>query len=107
MDITGICDGSLWRCASGRALVIVAGDRNDLYAGEPVELAGQIARVAGPLNPGEFDYRAYLRSKGIRLRIVVDNSAGIGRRSSRQRLALHSLAGARCAAMPKPVGRSA
>ena len=57
----------------------MAGDRNrnDLFAGQPVELAGQMARVAGPLNPGEFDYRAYLRSQGIRLRIVVDNAAGI------------------------------
>ena len=79
VEITGISDGSLWQGASGRALVIVAGDRNrnDLFAGQPVELAGQMARVAGPLNPGEFDYRAYLRSQGIRLRIVVDNAAGI------------------------------
>ena len=79
VEITGISDGSLWQGASGRALVIVAGDRNrnDLFAGQPVELAGQMARVAGPLNPGEFDYRAYLRSRGIRLRIVVDNAAGI------------------------------
>ncbi|MGO8903788.1 MAG: ComEC/Rec2 family competence protein [Isosphaeraceae bacterium] len=77
VEITGISDGSLWQGASGRALVIVAGDRNDLFAGQPVELAGQMARVAGPLNPGEFDHRAYLRSRGIRLRIVVDNAAGI------------------------------
>ncbi|MGA7496043.1 MAG: ComEC family competence protein, partial [Isosphaeraceae bacterium] len=77
VEITGISDGSLWQGASGRAMVIVAGDRNDLFAGQPVELAGQMARVAGPLNPGEFDYRAYLRSQGIRLRIVVDNAAGI------------------------------
>ena len=79
VEITGISDGSLWQGASGRALVIVAGDRNrnDLFAGQPVELAGQMARVAGPLNPGEFDYRAYLRSQGIRLRIVVDSAAGI------------------------------
>jgi competence protein ComEC len=77
LEITGISDGSVWQGASGGALVIVAGVRNDLYAGQPVELAGQLARVAGPLNPGEFDHRAYLRSRGIRLRITVDNSAGI------------------------------
>ncbi len=79
VTITGICDGSLWRGASGQALVSVVGDRDDLYAGEPVELAGQIAQVAGPLNPGEFDYRAYLRAQGIRLRISVDNPAGVSR----------------------------
>jgi competence protein ComEC len=77
VEITGISDGSLWQGASGRALVIVAGERNDLYAGQPVELAGQMARVAAPLNPGEFDHRAYLRARGVRLRIVVDNPAGI------------------------------
>ncbi len=76
-EVTEISAGSLWQGASGRALVIVEGERNDLYAGQPVELAGQIARVAGPLNPGEFDHRAYLRAQGIRLQFVVDNSAGI------------------------------
>ena len=79
VTITGICNGSLWRGASGQALVSVVGDHDDLYAGEPVELAGQLAQVAGPLNPGEFDYRAYLRAQGVRLRISVDNLAGVSR----------------------------
>ena len=57
VDVTEVTDGSRWRAASGRVIVIVAGDRTDLRAGQPVEAAGQLARVAGPLNPGEFDYR--------------------------------------------------
>ncbi len=77
LDITGIFDGILWQGASGRALVIAAGDRRDLHAGQPVELAGQITGIAGPLNPGEFDHRAYLRARGIRLRVVVDTLTGI------------------------------
>ena len=77
VEITGVSSGTLWQGASGRAMVTLTGDRGDLYAGEPVELAGQIARVAGPLNPGEFDYRAFLRTQGIRLRLSVDNPDGI------------------------------
>ncbi len=77
VKLTRISDGSRWRGASGQALVTVAGDRGDLHAGEPVELEGQIARVAGPQNPGEFDYRAYLRGRGIRLRMSVDAPGGI------------------------------
>ncbi|MGO9600161.1 MAG: ComEC/Rec2 family competence protein [Isosphaeraceae bacterium] len=77
LEITEISDGSRWHCASGRTLLIAAGDRTDLHAGQPVELAGQLARVAGPLNPGEFDGRAYLRAQGIRLRLVVDDPAGL------------------------------
>src|SRR5262245_9623984 len=62
LEITEISDGSRWSAASGRALMIVAGDRTDVYAGQPVEVAGRLAKVPGPLNPGEFDYRSFLRS---------------------------------------------
>jgi competence protein ComEC len=77
MEVTAVTDGSRWRSASGRGIVIVAGDRSDILAGQPVEAAGQLARVAGPLNPGEFDYRSYLRAQGIRLRLSADEPAGI------------------------------
>ena len=76
MDVTEVSDGSRWRAASGRVIVIVAGDRTDLHAGQPVEAAGQLARVAGPLNPGEFDYRSFLRAQGIRLRLSIDEPGG-------------------------------
>ena len=81
VEMTGVTDGSRWRAASGRVIVIVAGDRTDLRAGQPVEAAGQLARVAGPLNPGEFDYRAFLRAQGIRLRLSIDEPGGICRDS--------------------------
>jgi competence protein ComEC len=77
MDVSEVTDGSRWRTASGRVIVIVAGDRSDLLVGQPVEAAGQLSRVAGPLNPGEFDYRSFLRAQGIRLRLSVDEPTGI------------------------------
>jgi competence protein ComEC len=77
VDVIAVADGRSWRSASGRVLAIVAGHRADLRAGDPVEAAGQLARVAGPLNPGEFDYRAFLRAQRIRLRLSIDEPEGI------------------------------
>jgi competence protein ComEC len=59
--------------------VFVAGDRTNVRAGQGVEAAGQLARVARPLNPGEFDYRAFLQAQGIRLRLTVDTAEGLWR----------------------------
>jgi competence protein ComEC len=43
----------------------------------PVEAAGRLEVIPGPLNPGEFDRRAYLRGQGIRLRLVVSDPHGV------------------------------
>ena len=68
VDLTTISDRERWRAISGRAMVIVVGDRGGIRAGEPIEAIGQLARIPGPLNPGEFDYRGFLRGQGIDLR---------------------------------------
>ncbi len=73
LDLTSISDGQRWHKASGRAIVVVTGDRSSIRAGQAVEAAGQIARLAPPLNPGEFDYRRFLQTQGIRLRLSVDD----------------------------------
>jgi competence protein ComEC len=74
LDLRAISDGKSWRPASGRAIVLVTGDRSEIRAGQAVEAAGQIARFAGPSNPGEFDYRAFQRAQGVRLRLTVDDA---------------------------------
>jgi competence protein ComEC len=79
VDIREIQDGVTWRPVSGRAIVIVAGDRGDIRAGEPVRVAGRLSKVAGPLNPGEFDYRGFLRAQRIDLRLTVDEPDGLER----------------------------
>jgi competence protein ComEC len=73
VDLTAMSDGARWSRISGRAVVIVEGDRSEILAGRAVEAAGQIAQLAGPLNPGEFDYREYLHAQGTRLRLTVDD----------------------------------
>ena len=74
LDIISLSDGERWHSASGRALLVVAGDRSEIRAGQAIEAAGQIGTIAGPLNPGEFDYRAFLQAQGIRLRMTIDNA---------------------------------
>ncbi len=71
LAVTAISDGLGWPPASGRVRVTIAGRRTDLEAGMPVTIAGTLAAVAGPTNPGEIDYRAILRAQGIRLRMSV------------------------------------
>ncbi len=58
-------------------MVIVLGDRDEIRAGQAIEAIGQLAKLPGPLNPGEFDYRGYLRGQGIDLRLTVDDPDGL------------------------------
>ncbi len=76
IDVRSISDGRNWHDASGRAAVVVTGDRSDIRAGQAIEAAGLLAAVAPPLNPGEFDYRAFLRAQGVRLQLTIDNPEG-------------------------------
>ena len=80
LDLTAISDGQNWHDATGRAAVVVTGDRSDIRAGQAVEAAGQIARIGPPLNPGEFDYRAFLQAQGIQ---AASHASTIRRASGR------------------------
>jgi competence protein ComEC len=82
LDLTEFSDGKTWRKGSGRATTIVTGDRSEILPGQPVEAAGQLALLAPPLNPGEFDYRAFARVEGIRLRLTVGDPQSFWRRTS-------------------------
>ena len=75
--VTGASDGRDWRRASGKVATWIGGDRTDLEPGRPVELAGSLARIDGPLNPGERDGRDFWRSQGVRLRVAVDSPSGV------------------------------
>lgn len=47
--------------------------KNELAAGKTVEVSGRPETVKGTLNPGEFDFRNYYRSKGIAVKVVGEN----------------------------------
>ncbi|HZW29741.1 MAG TPA: ComEC/Rec2 family competence protein, partial [Isosphaeraceae bacterium] len=84
IDVAAIRDGPRWRPVSGRAMLLVAGGRSEIRAGDAVEVIGQLARIPGPLNPGEFDYRGFLRGQGIDLRLTVNDPSGLDRDPSRR-----------------------
>jgi len=75
--IGAIRDRGTWRRAAGTVLLRIGGDRTDLEAGSTVEAAGRLAEAVGPLNPGEFDARDFLRAQGIRLTMSVDDPEGV------------------------------
>ncbi|WP_158633533.1 ComEC/Rec2 family competence protein [Tautonia sociabilis] len=77
LRLTASSDGRCWHPASGGVVVSVGGDRTDLGMGDPIEAAGELALLAGPLNPGERDAREFPRSRRIRLRLSVDTPQGI------------------------------
>ena len=80
IGLTAIHDAAVpngWRSTSGTVQAYVNGDRSDLITGCPVETAGMMTRIDGPLNPGEFDSRPMLQGRGIRLRLLVDGPSGI------------------------------
>ena len=107
LDLTAISDGKRWHKASGRAIVIVTGDRSEIRAGQAIEATGQLAKIAGPLNPGEFDYRAFLRAQGIRLRLTVDDPASFWRDPATERLGRSAAAGLDPGLEPGAAGRAA
>jgi competence protein ComEC len=74
---TAVRDGDAWRPASGHLQLLIGGDRSDLRAGEPVQAAGSLEAIPGPLNPGELDPRELPRARGIRLRLAVDEPSGV------------------------------
>jgi hypothetical protein len=58
--------GDNWMSVSGRVRVVGVEGWPELHVGDAVEVVGQLARVAPPGNPGEFDYAGQLRDRGIR-----------------------------------------
>jgi competence protein ComEC len=64
-----------WTDVTGRARLIVNGHIKDFHVGDEIELVGQIQKPSAPMNPGEFDYRAYLLDQRIRAVISVHKSS--------------------------------
>ncbi len=52
-----------WQRASGHLTLLVEGHVEGLYRGDRLELAALLARIRGPLNPGEPDFAAMCRGR--------------------------------------------
>ncbi len=62
-----------WQAASGRAeLRVGAGPSSRLEVGDVIRCWGKVQRPRSPLNPGEFDFQRYCRSRKIDLLVQVN-----------------------------------
>jgi competence protein ComEC len=71
VDLLAVRDGADWRPASGRATLLVQGAPPEVRAGDRVRCFAKLSMPQGPQNPGSFDQAAYLRSDGVRSRLLA------------------------------------
>lgn len=60
-----IGDGSEWIPVSGDARLDVEGHLIHIEPGDRVEVVGHLSRPNGPDNPGDFDFRLWMRMRGL------------------------------------------
>jgi len=67
--VTRVRDRQVWRPASGRAFLDIDGHLLGVRAGDRVRVMALASQPMKPLNPGEFDYAAYERSRRVLCRL--------------------------------------
>jgi competence protein ComEC len=82
--VTRVRDGGTWRPATGYARVDVDGHLLGVRAGDRIRLLVLASQPMKPLNPGDFDYAAYERSRRVfcRLRGLFPESISVLERGS-------------------------
>lgn len=58
---------------TGRVRMSVDGKLEDLAVGDLIDVIGKIALPNEPANPGEFDYRQWLRAQGLHASLAVEH----------------------------------
>ncbi|HUE73864.1 MAG TPA: ComEC/Rec2 family competence protein [Pirellulaceae bacterium] len=69
LRVTAVRDGRAWRAASGRAQLDVEGKLLGVKAGDRVRVMALANRPGAPLNPGEFNFAAFERSRRVLCRL--------------------------------------
>lgn len=64
---------------TGRVMVMVDGEREDLLPGDRVKLYGRIQAIPPPTNPGERDPRVAARRQNVHARMRVDSAGQVER----------------------------
>lgn len=65
MDLQQILVRESWQKISGSIRILVSEPIPDLHSGDEVEVIGRGKLIAGPTNPGEWDYRGFMAQQGI------------------------------------------
>lgn len=71
VTLTGRSDGRILTLEQPRGVRVALAGREPVGSGR-VTVRGALVEPAGRRNPGGFDYRAYLRRRGVRAQLVVD-----------------------------------
>ena len=66
-----------WHDVAGLTQVTVVGSVSDITVGDEVELLGRLALPGEAVNPGGFDYAAFLRDQGITTTLTVLESSEV------------------------------
>lgn len=75
MDVGALFRAGHWQPAFGRVVASTPGVLDGRYfSGCPVEATGVLQTPRGPVAPGQFDYRGYLRAQGIYYQLRCDNT---------------------------------
>ncbi|HEY5312874.1 MAG TPA: ComEC/Rec2 family competence protein, partial [Pirellulales bacterium] len=77
LAIEAVRDGSTWRPASGHPLLTVDGRLPAIEPGTRLEIVAQLARIAPPMNPGEFDFAAHARADRQLVRLWAESPASL------------------------------
>jgi len=77
VELCAVRDDDAWRAASGVALLNVQGTLDDIRAGDRLRLFAKLLLPATAQNPGQFDYRNYLRADRCRALLRVAHPEGI------------------------------
>jgi hypothetical protein len=78
LRVSELRHGDNWMTVSGKVRVVGVENWPELHCGDAVEVVGQLAMVAPPGNPGEFDFAEHLRDQGIRA-VLAAKTALAGR----------------------------
>jgi competence protein ComEC len=71
--VVRVRDGAVWRAASGKSSLTVAGHLPRIEPGDRLRILGEFQRPQPPLNPGEYDFAAAERADRKLCRIIVDH----------------------------------
>jgi competence protein ComEC len=75
VQVTALRRNTDWQPASGLIIVTTPGATGgSFFAGQPVEISGVIGPPPPPLAEGLFDYRDYLRTRGIYYQLKADST---------------------------------
>ncbi len=72
VDLVALRNGATWQPASGRATLLVVGQRPEIQAGDRLRCFAQLSAPRGPQNPGGFDSAARQRGDGILSRLHAE-----------------------------------